>query len=1094
MKQQNYVIGLDLGINNVGWSIVDLDKKKIEKCGVRLFNPSDDAKKRRGARSVRRRLKRQRNRINDALKLFRSIGFDDEPCVDEELLCKRVKGLEAKISKQDIINITKYFMSHRGYISFDDEEVNFVDLNGAYPCIYYYQLLKDKGKIRAQNETVKTIDLKRELNDILSNQVQFYPELDKIKANLIGIFSRKREFWEGPGSEKSLTPFGRFKSQEDVIDYHQNKKLNPSYEKYLFEDLIGKCNVLYLNEKCAPIANIYAQKFNLINDFTNITFKDINDTLDINLFRTVENGYKLSDIGLQSIIDYCFNCDSTLKLDKMFKELFNLSLDSATGYRQDKNKKIEMSTLDAYRSIIRIIKREGLGKPEWLNDFHLYNILIYYINVVPSSIMLIDMLSKDKDFNQYVISENVNLLKKIYETIKVKYSGYHSLSEKALIKSINDMLATGLNYQQVRKKFNYDKAFKEECAKSYISNSGRVKLSNRFIDDLIASPQVKKTLRQAIKVINAIMNEKKAIPYCISIESEKEVNGKSRIREINAEQKIQEDLRRRAISLIETNGYKVSEPLITKVMLYEEINGYCPYCNTQQIKLKDVLDNRIEVEHILPLSQSADDSYNNKTLACRMCNDAKSNKTPYDWKKFSDYDDFKNHIMDNKNFSDAKKTNFLFEEDLDKYSIRFINRNLRDTAYATKELVNQIKMFNYYLSDKYDTTIKTLSTPGQITHKIRENYNLVKDRDIGKFHHAVDASIVASIADTNIGKIIINSQNDEKYWINDKTYRIDNDKRVSLAAYLKNVKLDEYFDDIKDIDSDDKIYISSQVNKSAQGQLSDANINKFINIDDKLYKVSQINNIYEEDTKQLAEYFKDDSNKVRLMIRDNNPKLYNKLKDIFNEYKDKKGNPFKNYCFDKNCDDDFQELKNFNYLKHGIRASDNPKSPMVLKLRYYSTINNPYLITKESINKKDKTLLGLDSLKQYCTEVYYDIDNNKFAFLPVYSVSVDLNNKRINQEDAYYQKLKKIYLKDAQVEFITSIYSCNCVEVVKKDGTRALGIYSYFEKTNNKLKFHNISSSINSDYIYLTASDKAFTIYDVDILGNRKERLTYSIK
>lgn len=1086
MKQSNYVIGLDLGVNNVGWSIVDLDNKKIEKCGVRLFNPSDDAQTRRGARSVRRRLKRQRNRVNDSIKLFRSIGFNDKPCIDKELLFKRVKGLKEQISKQDIINIVKYFMSHRGYIPFDDEEVNFVDLDGNYPCTYYYNLLKNNGKIRAQNETVKTKDLKRELTDILNCQIKYYPKLKKISDNLINIFSRKREFWQGPGSEKSLTPFGRFKNEEDVIMYSKNKEQNSSYEKYLFEELIGRCNVLYLNEKCAPIANIYAQKFNLINDFTNITFNDISDTLNMDLFREVDNGYKLSDLGIQSIIDYCFNCDSTLKLEKMFKELFNLSIENATGYRQDKDKKVEMSTLDAYRTIIRTIKKNGYAKPKWLEDFNLYNIIMYYINVVPSSIMLIDMLKKDKEFKKYINNEDIELIKKIYETIKAKYSGYHSLSEKALVKSINDMLATGLNYQQVRKKFNYDKAFKEECAKNYVSANGSVKLSDKFIDDLIASPQVKKTLRQSIKVINAIIKEKKSLPYCISIESEKEVNGKERIKEINAEQKIREDLRKRATALIESNGYKVTEALITKVMLYEEINGYCPYCNSQKINLKDVLDNKIEVEHILPLSQSADDSYNNKTLSCRACNDSKSNKTPYDWKKSSDYEEFKKRIIDNKNFSEKKKANFLFEENLDKYSTRFINRNLRDTAYATKELINQIKMFNYYLDDKYSKTIKTLSTPGQITHKIRDNYNLKKDRDIGKFHHAVDASIVASIVDTNIGEIIINSQNDEKYWLIEKTYRIDDNKKKSLARYLENVNLDKYINDIKKIDSDDKIYISSQVNKSAQGQLSDANISKIININNQLYKVSQISNIYEEDTKKLDEYFNDDSNKVHLMIKDNNPKLYNKLKDIFNQYKDQKGNPFKNYCYDRNHNEDFQEIKEFNYLKHGIKASDNPNSPMVLKLRYYSTINNPYFIEKNNINKKDKTLIGLDCLKQYCTEIYYDIDHNKFAFLPVYSVSVDLNHKKINREDYYYKKMREVYLKDYNVEYITTIFNGNYISVIKKKGFIINGFYSCFHKTHNILLLKNDES--------LTSSDKSFTIYDIDVLGNKKERLTYSLK
>lgn len=1085
MKQLNYVIGLDLGINNVGWSIVNLDSHEIEKCGVRLFNVSDDAQNRRNARSVRRRIKRQKNRINDSIRLFQKIGFNESPCIDDKLLDKRVKALNYKIEKIDIINIVKYFMSHRGYIPFNDEEVNFISLDGKLPCQYYYDLLNKNGKIRALNETVKTSDLKKELDAILDTQIVYYPELKEIKDKIIDIFCRKREFWEGPGGINSLSPFGRFKTEEDILEYKERKKENESYEKYLFEELIGNCNVIYLNEKCAPIANIYAQKFNLLNDFINITFNNIDDTLNRELFREVDNGYKLSDIGLESIIDYCINCDTTLRLEKMFKELFNLPLENATGYRQDKNKKIEMSTLEVYRSILRILKKENIEIPNWLKDYELYNILMYYINVVPSSLMLVEMINKDKKFKNILSDEDNKILSKIFQTIKSKASGYHSLSEKALIKSINDMLATGLNYQQVRKKFNYDKAFKEQCAKNYVKENGTVQLSNKFIDDLIASPQVKKTLRQSIKVINAIIKEKKALPYCIAVESEKEVNGHDKINEINAEQKIRETLRKNAINIIENNGYTISESLITKVMLYDEINGYCPYCNNQKINLKDVLDNRIEIEHILPLSQSADDSYNNKTLSCRQCNDSKSNKTPYDWKKYSDYDEFKQRIIENKKYSTNKKLNFLFEEDLNKYSIRFINRNLRDTAYATKELINQIKMFNYYLDDKYNKTIKTLSTPGQITHKIRDNYNLEKNRDIGKFHHAVDASIVASIADTNIGEIIINSQNDGKYWIVDKKNRIDETKRKTLANYLRNISIDKYIEYIKNIDRDEKILISSQVNKSVQGKLSDANVSKFIKIGDTLNKVSQIDNIYEEDTKKLSEYFEESANK-RLMIRDNNPKLFNKLREIYYQYKDIKGNPFKNYCFDKNGGEGFEEIKKFDALKHGIKSSDKTGSPVVIKLRYYSKVGSPYMLENSKVNKNKNTLIGLDNLKQFCTEIYYDKDRNKFAFLPIFSVSVDLNKKIIDRENNYYKVIKDLYLKSSNVEYITTVYNGNYIEAKKKKGHVIRGIYSYFHKKNNALILKNDDA--------FSGSDLSITIYDIDVLGNKKERLTYSLK
>ena len=51
-----YSIGLDLGINNVGWAIVDIETNQIEKCGVKKFNSSSGAKDRREQRNARRRL------------------------------------------------------------------------------------------------------------------------------------------------------------------------------------------------------------------------------------------------------------------------------------------------------------------------------------------------------------------------------------------------------------------------------------------------------------------------------------------------------------------------------------------------------------------------------------------------------------------------------------------------------------------------------------------------------------------------------------------------------------------------------------------------------------------------------------------------------------------------------------------------------------------------------------------------------------------------------------------------------------------------------------------------------------------------------
>ena len=66
-----YVIGMDIGIGSIGWSVIrsDADCKRIEDFGVRIFEPGENASDRksnsqirREYRSVRRVLRRRKHR------------------------------------------------------------------------------------------------------------------------------------------------------------------------------------------------------------------------------------------------------------------------------------------------------------------------------------------------------------------------------------------------------------------------------------------------------------------------------------------------------------------------------------------------------------------------------------------------------------------------------------------------------------------------------------------------------------------------------------------------------------------------------------------------------------------------------------------------------------------------------------------------------------------------------------------------------------------------------------------------------------------------------------------------------------------------
>ena len=163
---KNYSIGIDMGVNNVGWSILNNDTKKLENYGVRLFPTSNDAKERREVRNTRRRLKRKETRLDDTLYLLKKYGFNEDNTIEENLIEKRVKGLNEKLEKQDIVNILCYMIKHRGYIPFGDEEVTLVDLNGKYPCEFYYEMYKNGGKYRNRKMTVRITDNEKEIKKI----------------------------------------------------------------------------------------------------------------------------------------------------------------------------------------------------------------------------------------------------------------------------------------------------------------------------------------------------------------------------------------------------------------------------------------------------------------------------------------------------------------------------------------------------------------------------------------------------------------------------------------------------------------------------------------------------------------------------------------------------------------------------------------------------------------------------------------------------------------------------------------------------------------------------------------------------------------
>ena len=137
MAQQNYILGLDLGIASVGWACVWIDENEhiigLLDCGVRTFERAEVpktgdslAKARREARSVRRLIRRRAHRLLRLRRLLKREGIlkaadfganrlPENLPIDAWTL--RVAGLDKKLAAKEWAAVLLHLVKHRGYLS-----------------------------------------------------------------------------------------------------------------------------------------------------------------------------------------------------------------------------------------------------------------------------------------------------------------------------------------------------------------------------------------------------------------------------------------------------------------------------------------------------------------------------------------------------------------------------------------------------------------------------------------------------------------------------------------------------------------------------------------------------------------------------------------------------------------------------------------------------------------------------------------------------------------------------------------------------------------------------------------------------------------
>lgn len=716
----SYVLGLDIGITSVGYGVIDLKTNNFVDYGVRLFKEGTAAENeaRRSARGRRRLLSRRKNRLEDMRNLLKKYQIIDEnfkPLSNVYEL--RNKGLSTSLTNDELASALLHLTKHRGSVldTVEDDEEAAKDsektkavlgtnakllAQGRYVCQLQLERLQSEGKVRGHANNFKTTDYIEEANEILKHQ-----NIDeKLKEKIIEIIQRKRAYYEGPGSEKSPTPYGRFIEVDGQIQQID-----------LIEKMRGKCSV-YPNESRAPKMSLSAELFNFLNDLNNLT-------VDGEKLTTEEKNQILKVVSQKGSI--------TLK---QVAKLLEVEEDSFAGYRIDKSNKPLLTEFKGYKKVKKIFKECGEDI-----SFHDYEKIDFIIEIITKQKGMQERKTSLEN-SKYTFTNT--LLDKL--VLMNGVSGYHALSFKALRELNKELYMTDMNQMQILHQMNlFDK--------NRISHKGR---NNIMADETaILSPVARRAQNETFKVINEL-RKKYGEFDSIVIEMTRDKNSVEQAKKQRESQRYFEGLNKEVNRILEEYGYdadKVNGKTKTKLRLYMEQDGKSAY-TLQPLDIRRIISDPTytEIDHVIPVSISLDDSLNNKVLITRMENQLKGQMTPveaYQKGKFVDTGctlvEYIESVKNNKKYNNKKKGNLLFKEDITKFSViqQFINRNLVDTSYACRVVLNTLS--DYFKDNGIDTKVHTVV--GKLTNKLRQQIQLEKIRDEDYLHHAVDALIVASI-------------------------------------------------------------------------------------------------------------------------------------------------------------------------------------------------------------------------------------------------------------------------------------------------------------------------------------------------------------
>lgn len=772
-----FTFGFDIGIASVGWCV--LGKNRIVDLGVRCFDKAETAKEgsplnleRRSARLMRRRLRRRAWRLTKLLRLLRNAGLNCDPRRPTRTSPwnLRVAGLDRQLSDDEWGRVIYHICKHRGFhwISRAEEKKAEADKQEGGKVkqgLSDTQRRMDQMGYRSAAEMVLT-----EFPEAQRNKHGEYTKaLSRIAlANELSLlFLRQREFGNphadcelearilGNGDRKS----GLFWEQKPPLSGADLLKM------------LGRCT-FERAEYRAPKASFTAERHVWLTRLNNL--------------RVVIDGISrpLNEAERRIALSLPYQQASDLTYKQLRAALSKAGLAGFhfAGIAEDKEKNV-LGKLPAWQTLHKSLKNNGL-ETEWRS------IAGAAIGGDPSLLdEIARVLSIYKDGDEVEAELRKIPLpggEKMIEVLsEVSFDKFHNLSIKALRKILPAM-EIGRRYDeacqdagyhhshfevQPEQKGRYLPAFYAPARGYKAGEEGRM-LFDEKIDTEIAggvprNPVVLRSLNQARKVLNALVR-KYGAPGAVHIEMARDLSrpADERRKVEIAQQEYRERNEKDKAAFSTEFGVSPTSREFEKFRLYREQQGKCAY-SLKPFDLERILRDvgYAEIDHVLPYSRSYDDSKNNKVLVLAEENRDKGNRTPYEYLTSIDNEagdrwrNFVAYVESNPSYRLAKRQRLLRKDFTGRSADEFRDRNLNDTRYVCRFFKNYVERYLTLApmigEDGIPMPIsrRCVVVNGQTTAFLRARWGLLKVRDEGDRHHALDAAVVAACSHSMVKRL-----------------------------------------------------------------------------------------------------------------------------------------------------------------------------------------------------------------------------------------------------------------------------------------------------------------------------------------------------